>query len=92
MTAVGVRELKQRASELLRRVQETGDTIEITRRGKVIARIVPAPLAENGLLTEERERLEQLWARMDELSADLALRWPQDVSAVDAVREQRREL
>ena len=32
MTTVGVRELRQRASELLRRV-EAGETIEVTDRG-----------------------------------------------------------
>ena len=37
MAEVGVRELKQRASELLRRVREGRETIDITYRGKVVA-------------------------------------------------------
>lgn len=36
MTSVGVRALRQRASELLRRV-EAGETIEITDRGRPVA-------------------------------------------------------
>lgn len=42
MTSVGVRELRQRASELLRRV-ERGETIEITDRGRPVARLTPLP-------------------------------------------------
>lgn len=37
---VGVRELRQRASELLRRVT-TGETIEITDRGRPVAMLAP---------------------------------------------------
>ncbi|BBZ49331.1 type II toxin-antitoxin system Phd/YefM family antitoxin [Mycobacterium heidelbergense] len=44
MTAVGVRELRQRASELLRRV-EAGETIEITDRGRPVALLSPMPEA-----------------------------------------------
>ncbi len=47
MVSVGVRELRQRASELLRRV-EAGETIEITDRGRPVARIVPT--AEGGAI------------------------------------------
>jgi prevent-host-death family protein len=42
MTSVGVRELRQRASELLRLVGE-GETIEITDRGRPVALLGPLP-------------------------------------------------
>ena len=42
-TRVGMRELKSRLSEYLRRVK-AGQTIVVTERGKVIGHIVPAPL------------------------------------------------
>jgi prevent-host-death family protein len=42
MASVGVRELRQRASELLRRVAD-GESIEITDRGRAIAVLVPLP-------------------------------------------------
>ena len=42
MTSVGVRELRQRASELLRLVGE-GETIEITDRGRPVAMLGPLP-------------------------------------------------
>lgn len=42
MTAFGIRELRQRASELLRRV-EGGETIQITDRGRPVALLTPIP-------------------------------------------------
>jgi prevent-host-death family protein len=42
MTSVGVRELRQRASELLRLVEQ-GETIEITDRGRPVALLTPTP-------------------------------------------------
>jgi prevent-host-death family protein len=42
MGTSGIRELRQRASELLRRV-EAGETIEITDRGRPVAVLAPLP-------------------------------------------------
>ena len=42
MDRVGIRELKQRASEVVRRVA-AGDEIEITDRGRPVARMMPLP-------------------------------------------------
>lgn len=42
MTSVGVRELRQRASELLRLV-EGGESVEITDRGRPVAMLTPMP-------------------------------------------------
>lgn len=42
MTSVGVRELRQRASELLRLVA-SGESIEITDRGRPVAILGPLP-------------------------------------------------
>ena len=44
MASVGVRELRQRASELLRRVA-AGETIEVTDRGHPVALLSPIPQA-----------------------------------------------
>lgn len=42
MASVGIRELRQRASELVRRV-ENGESIEITDRGRPVAVLAPLP-------------------------------------------------
>ncbi len=44
MPSIGIRELRQRASEFLRRVQ-AGETFEVTDRGRPIALITPLPAA-----------------------------------------------
>ncbi len=52
MERVGVRELRQNASAVLRRVA-AGEVVEVTDRGRAVARIVPM---------HEASRLEQLVA------------------------------
>jgi len=42
MISIGVRELRQRASEYLRRV-EAGETVEVTDRGRPVALLTPVP-------------------------------------------------
>lgn len=42
MSSIGIRELRQRASEFLRRVQ-AGETIEVTDRGRPVALLTPIP-------------------------------------------------
>ena len=44
MKRIGIRELRQNASQHLREVEQ-GETIEVTDRGRPVARIVPVPPA-----------------------------------------------
>jgi prevent-host-death family protein len=44
MARIGIRELRQKASEYLRRV-EGGETIEVTDRGRPVALLTPIPEA-----------------------------------------------
>lgn len=44
MMRVGIRELRQQASQLLRRV-EGGETIEVTDRGRPVALLAPVPVS-----------------------------------------------
>jgi prevent-host-death family protein len=86
MEEIGVREFKARASEVLRRVREEGASYAITYRGKVVARLEPEDPEER------RRRSEEVWREIDELTDEIARYLPPDVSAVEAIREQRREL
>jgi prevent-host-death family protein len=71
MASVGVRELRQRASELLRRV-EGGESIEITDRGRPVAVLVPVPDDPLARLQETGE-LSPASADLDDLPEALAL-------------------
>lgn len=86
MTTVGIRELKRNTSDILWRVRELGKPVEVTYRGVMVARIVP--------LTRRRRpdpnRSRAVWADIDRIAKQVSARWPKRVSAVRAVREQRR--
>ena len=62
MEEIGIRELKQRASEILRQVREEHKSFSVTYRGKVVAKLVPAmdPSAD-------QEVASAIWTRRDDL-------------------------
>ena len=72
MVSVGVRELRQRASELLRRV-ERGEVIEITDRGRPIAQLSPLPAGSPLEQLRAAGDIEPASASMDELPEPFAL-------------------
>jgi prevent-host-death family protein len=87
MDSIGVRELKQHTSRILRSVRERRQSIDVTYRGRIIARLIPVepPL-------HDASELEVFLTDLDRLAAEVGSRWPAGVSAVDAVREQRRDV
>ncbi len=87
MREIGIRELKQRANEILRQVREEQETFTVTYRGKVVAKLVPVVDA-----SIEQERTSAIWTQMDELSREIGTLWPLSMPAAEAVAEQRREL
>ncbi len=84
MVTVGIRELKQQASELIRMVRETGTEVQITYHGKVVALLVPVEQAE------QTEQEIKVWMDIDHLAAEIGARWPKGVSAAQAIGEDRR--
>lgn len=47
MLSIGIRELRQNASRYLRLIEERGEPIEITDRGRPVARLTPLPKTGN---------------------------------------------
>ena len=90
---VGIRELKSKASEIIRQVRETGRPIDITVRGQVVARLNPtagesAPFQAGA--NEERTRAVQEWLeKMDSVSSRIAEVWPEGVSSQDVINDVR---
>jgi len=84
MITVGVRELKQNTSELIRKVRMEGSEIQVTYRGKVVALLIPAVRSE-----KSGDKM-NAWAELDRLATEIGLQWPAGVSAVQAVEESRR--
>lgn len=76
MDGVGVRELRQRASELLRRV-EAGERIQINDRGRPVAVLAPIPddgpieqLRATGDLVSSRREFDDLPEPLDPGNVD----------------------
>ena len=87
MTSVVVRELLQRASELVRRV-EGGETVGITDRGRPVALLTPLP--DSGPLDRLRARgeIDPATEDVDDLPPPLPL--PSDVESPSAVLARLR--
>ncbi len=87
MRTIGIRELKTRASQVIRQVRERGQEVEVTHHGRVVARLVP--------VSRDRARARAsaaAWATLDRVAREIGARWPKGRSATGAVREGRRDL
>lgn len=78
MITVSVRELKQKASELVRVVREVGEEVQIMHRGEVVALLVPA------------KKPDTAWLKLDQLAKEIGAHWHTSESAASAVSESRR--
>jgi len=72
MTRIGIRELRQKASEYLRRV-EGGETIEVTDRGRPVALLTPIPDAPPLERLRAAGDVDAASGSMDDLPAPLSL-------------------
>jgi prevent-host-death family protein len=88
MASVGVRELRQRASDLLRRVQQ-GETIEITDRGRPVAMLTPVPVG--GGLERLRAAGDVDPATSDPTDLPPLVELPPDVESPSAVLARLRQ-
>lgn len=83
MVTVGIRELKQQTSELIRMVRETGSEIQVTYHGQVVALLVPVNKTKS-------KNAERAWTQLDSLAAEISVNWKKGVSAAKAISEGRR--
>lgn len=72
MTSVGVLELRQRASELLRLV-ERGETVEITDRGRPVALLAPLPTGTPLERLRASGEVERATVHLDDLPEPVSL-------------------
>lgn len=86
MEAIGIRELKDKASDILRRVRDEGASFDVIDEGRVVAHLVPA--AKPVTTTDQAA----FWEEWDRVSEEISKHWPKGVSAVQAIREDRGDL
>lgn len=89
MSVVGIRELRQRASELIRRV-EGGETITVTDRGRPVALLTPPPAGTAFDRLLAAGDVEPATGVLDDLPPPLALA-PGAEPPADALRRLRAD-
>ena len=94
MPRVGVRELKNQATEIIRDVRETRAEYVVTYHGRPVA--VLLPVNEEWLEAETRRAIEaatpgeDIWAELEALRQEIGQSWQSEKTAVELVSEQRR--
>ena len=88
MNSIGVTELKRNTSRVLRRLRDQREIMEVTVRGEVVALLVPAPNSKPASATLD----EAVWTDLEQLAVEIGAHWPKDVSAVDAIRDDRERI
>jgi prevent-host-death family protein len=94
LRTVGLRELRARAGEIVREVRETGQPVDITVRGEVVARLTPPSIPESDVASarahkDQRTAVDDWLLKMDEVSKQVGMAWPADVSAQDVIDDVR---
>ncbi len=90
MASVGIRELRQRASELLRQVQR-GETIQITDRGRPVALLGPLPEGSPLERLREAGQVRSAEDELDDLPQPLEVQRGQETPSVILARLRRDE-
>ncbi len=89
MPEIGVRELKARASEIVRAVRERRARYLITYRGKPVGILLPVGEAEGDDLAVQ-ERRDAAWRELVALGQAVGEGWESDKTAVEILSEMRR--
>jgi antitoxin (DNA-binding transcriptional repressor) of toxin-antitoxin stability system len=84
---ITIETLREATADILRRVREDGETFAVVDEGRVVAQITPPEIRP-----PDPDALAAWWAEHDRIAAEISARWPKGVSAVDAIRDVRREL
>lgn len=91
MSVVGVRELKERTSEVIRRVREEGAEYVVTYKSKPVAVILPLDTAraEETMVESAKTAATSGWEEYERLAQEIRDRWPKGLSTqevIDAIR------
>jgi prevent-host-death family protein len=81
---IGIRELKVRASEVVRAVKEKRARYVVTQRGVPAALIIPLDAVP------AKPSDDEVWERLIKIGEELAKGWQSEKSAVEILSEMRR--
>ncbi len=86
MPEIGVRELKNHASQIIRQLRDRQTRYVVTFRGKPVAVLLPLPEAE----VPAPETGEDPWSELTELGQAISRGWIGDKTGADLLSEMRR--
>ena len=91
MPLVGIRQLREKTSEVIRRVREERAEYVVTHHGQPVALILPldAERAEEEMVQASKRAARESWAHYERLAEEIREAWPTGISTeelVDAVR------
>ncbi len=92
MSLIGVRELRERTSEVIRRVREDRVEYVVTYQGRPVAIILPldAERAEAEMVQAVKKAVPTDWERYEQIAQDIRDAWPADISTQDLIDAIRR--
>ena len=97
MPQIGVRELKNQTSSILKNVRNNQAKYIVTYHGSPVAAILPLNAEWTANLARKTEAAieaalsdQAIWKGMDELRREIDRKWQSNKSAVELIAEQRR--
>ena len=92
MALIGIRELRQKTAEVLRRVQEEGEAFVITQQGRPVALLSPLDQEkiEAEILRFARQSVSDGWKVYHQLAEEIRKAWPADLEMQTLMDDIRR--
>jgi prevent-host-death family protein len=92
MSLIGVRELREQTSEVIRRVREERAEYVVTYQGRPVAVILPLDTeqAEAEMVQASKSAVIGDWERYERLAEEIRSAWPSDLATQDLIDAVRR--
>ncbi len=90
MTEAGVRDLKARASEILRDVRDRRARYVITYRGRPVAMLVPVEPVPTEEQTPSADSGRAVWAELVRLGKQIGVGWRSPLTSTELLSAMRR--
>jgi prevent-host-death family protein len=90
MTEIGVRELKTRASEIVREVRDRRARYLITYRGRPVGLLIPLEEMGQEEMVAAGEQGEAVWQKLLRLGEEIGRGWQVPQTSAELISEMRR--
>lgn len=91
MVAVKIEDLKEHADQVVGRLRETGEPVEIVEDGQVVAKLIPATETDEAALLAEDEEVRRWLEEFDKLADEIGASVPPGTTLDDVMRDVRRD-